>query len=137
MVPTPAESPIPSGCTVHDGCDRAARGGFTRLGDWTRNRPEGVRSSVSLGAVQVVTVTVAHPRFPPVPIDFPPAVSHSEDMSNRNANVIDMNTAEGCAAWMKGLPTENLRSIAARPLDVMNALLVMSAEAELIVRGEQ
>jgi hypothetical protein len=69
------------------------------------------------------------------------AGSHNEDMSNRNANVIDMNTAEGCAEWMKGLPTENLRSIAARPIFLSptggNALLVMSAEAELIVRGER
>lgn len=56
-------------------------------------------------------------------------------------NVIDMNTAEGCAEWMKGLPTENLRSIAARPifLDANggNALLVLSAEMELNVRGER
>ena len=52
-------------------------------------------------------------------------------------NVIDMNTAEGCATWMQSLPTENLRSIAARPLDPMNALMVISAECELIVRGER
>lgn len=60
-----------------------------------------------------------------------------EDMTN---NVIDMNTAEGCAEWMKTLPTENLRSIAARPIFLNenggNALLVISAECELIVRGE-
>jgi hypothetical protein len=58
-----------------------------------------------------------------------------------NANVIDMNTAEGCAAWMKGLPTENLRSIAARPIFACeagsNALLVASAECELILRGQR
>lgn len=57
-----------------------------------------------------------------------------------NENVIDMNTAEGCAAWMKTLPTENLRAIAARPMFVSptggNVLLVTSAECELIVRGE-
>jgi hypothetical protein len=51
-------------------------------------------------------------------------------------NVIDMNTAEGCAEWMKGLPTENLRSIAARPLNALGALVVVAAECELIVRGE-
>lgn len=57
-----------------------------------------------------------------------------------STKVIDMNTAEGCAEWMKGLPTENLRSIAARPIFVSpaggNVLLVASAEAELILRGE-
>jgi len=55
--------------------------------------------------------------------------------------VIDMNTAEGCAAWMRELPTDNLRAIAARPIFVCeagsNALLVASADAELILRGEQ
>jgi hypothetical protein len=59
-------------------------------------------------------------------------------MSN---TVIDMNTAEGCAAWMKGLPTENLRSIAARPIFLNanggNVLMVTAAECELIVRGER
>lgn len=55
-------------------------------------------------------------------------------------NEIDLNTAEGCATWMKSLPTENLRSIAARPVFISptggNVLLVASAEGELIVRGE-
>lgn len=55
-------------------------------------------------------------------------------------NVIDMNTAEGCAAWMRTLPTENLRAIAARPVFLTasggNVLLVTAAECELIVRGE-
>lgn len=48
--------------------------------------------------------------------------------------VMDLNTAEGCVAWMKELPTENLRKIAARPLDRFNILLVCAAEGELLLR---
>ncbi len=47
---------------------------------------------------------------------------------------MDLTTAEGCVAWMKELPTENLRKIAARPIDRFNALLVAAADGELIVR---
>lgn len=53
---------------------------------------------------------------------------------------IDLDTAEGCVAWMKQLPTENLIAIAQRPIDRFNALIVSAAEGELIVRrfnGEQ
>ena len=53
--------------------------------------------------------------------------------------MIDMDTAEGVSTWVKGLPTENLRSIAARSIFVSeagsNALLVTAAQGELIVRG--
>lgn len=48
--------------------------------------------------------------------------------------IVDLNTVEGCVAWMKDLPTENLREIAARPLDRFNYLLVAAAEGELIIR---
>lgn len=48
---------------------------------------------------------------------------------------MDLDTAEGCVAWMKKLPTENLIAIAQRPLDRFNALIVCAAEGELIVRG--
>lgn len=48
--------------------------------------------------------------------------------------VCDLNTAEGCVAWMMELPTANLRAIAARPLDRFNAMLVLAAEGELVVR---
>jgi hypothetical protein len=57
------------------------------------------------------------------------------------ATIRDMNTAEGMAAHMQTLPTENLRSIAARPIfltaDGGNVLLVAAAECELIIRGER
>jgi hypothetical protein len=49
---------------------------------------------------------------------------------------IDLNTARGAAEWMRGLPTENLREIASRPLDSFNYLLVTAAEGELIVRED-
>lgn len=49
--------------------------------------------------------------------------------------VMDLNTAEGCVAWMKELPTENLRVIAARPIDQFNALIVAAADGELIIRS--
>lgn len=58
-------------------------------------------------------------------------------MTASQPEIMDLNTAEGCVAWMKELPTENLKTIAARPLDRFNALLVYAAEGELIVRGEQ
>ena len=53
--------------------------------------------------------------------------------------VHDLNTSEGMAAHVRTLPTPNLRRIAARPIfvgPVSNALLVVAAELELIVRGE-
>lgn len=52
----------------------------------------------------------------------------------KQPEVMDLNTAAGCAAWVKELPTENLRVIAARPLDRFNALIVCAAEGELILR---
>jgi hypothetical protein len=72
-------------------------------------------------------------------LDAGSPVCFDGDMGSNN--VIDMGTAAGCAEWMRTLPSENLRSIAARPVFVCeagsNALLVASAEAELIVRGER
>jgi hypothetical protein len=53
------------------------------------------------------------------------------------ARIIDLDTAEGMAEWVKALPTENLRSIAARPIfygPVSNFLLVTAAECELSLR---
>lgn len=50
--------------------------------------------------------------------------------------VMDLTTPEGAVAWMKELPTENLRQIAARPIDEFNYLLVSAADGELIIRGE-
>lgn len=52
---------------------------------------------------------------------------------------IDLNTSEGAVAWMRQLPTANLREIAAREVfygPVSNLLLVAAAQGELIVRGE-
>jgi hypothetical protein len=52
---------------------------------------------------------------------------------------IDLNTAEGMADHIATLPTENLRSIAAREIfigPVSNVLLVVAAQMELIKRGE-
>lgn len=54
--------------------------------------------------------------------------------------ITDMNTAEGMAAHMRTLPTENLRELAAREVfygPVSNLLMVTAAECELIVRGER
>jgi hypothetical protein len=55
--------------------------------------------------------------------------------------VIDLDTAEGVALWVKGLPTENLKAIAARPVFVCeagsNVLLLLAADCELILRGEK
>jgi len=48
--------------------------------------------------------------------------------------IMDLTTAEGCVAWMKELPTANLRVIAARPVDRFNALMVAAADGELILR---
>jgi esterase/lipase superfamily enzyme len=50
-------------------------------------------------------------------------------------NIIDLNTPVGAIEWMKGLPTENLLAIAARPIDQFNYLLVCAADGELILRG--
>jgi hypothetical protein len=49
-------------------------------------------------------------------------------------DIMDLNTAEGCVEWMKQLPTENLREIAARPIDRFNILIVCAAEGELTMR---
>jgi hypothetical protein len=55
--------------------------------------------------------------------------------SKSQPEVMDLNTAEGCVAWMKELPTENLITIAKRPIDRFNALIVCAAEGELLMRG--
>jgi hypothetical protein len=55
-------------------------------------------------------------------------------------STLDLNTSEGMAAHVRTLPTENLRSIAAREVfygPVSNLLLVTACQMELIVRGER
>ncbi len=55
-------------------------------------------------------------------------------MSARQPEVCDLSTAEGCVEWVQHLPSENLRVIAARPVDQFNAYLVFAAEGELNFR---
>lgn len=52
-----------------------------------------------------------------------------------NTKIIDLNTPEGCVAYMRTLPIENLQAIAARQIDQFNYLLVCAADGELILRG--
>jgi hypothetical protein len=63
--------------------------------------------------------------------------TQESEMTASQPEMMDLNTAEGCVAWMKELPTDNLKTIAARPVDRFNILIVCAAEGELIVRGEQ
>ena len=66
---------------------------------------------------------------------------YSEGMTNTATTAprtIDMNTAEGMAEWVKGLPTSNLKTIAAREVfygPVSNVLMVTACQMELIMRG--
>lgn len=59
---------------------------------------------------------------------------------NRATEITDMNTPEGLIEHLSTLPSENLRSIAARPVFLSasggNVALVAAAEGILIVRGE-
>lgn len=52
------------------------------------------------------------------------------------ATTIDMDTAEGMYAHLSTLPTANLREIASRELWAGNALMLSTADAILIQRGE-
>ena len=69
-------------------------------------------------------------------VDIPGKLLLNQGMANARTNTIDLNTAEGCAAWAKTLPTANLREIASRPIVRGNVHMVFAADLELFVRGE-